>query len=118
MGQAQKKRRNDLALFRLVYAELEANAPDDVSPRELLMAAQTLIEITDEEYGLERYKERGWVANYFSRAVDKFISSAGWSLYLSERRIDNDCDVRVENDLKSMEMLHRLNKSSNFLDRD
>lgn len=78
------KRRGGFKLLRQIYDELYSQLGDDFAPAELLRAAQTLIEITNEEYATESSHEGHHHSGYFSFAVDYMIVEREWWLLAIE----------------------------------
>lgn len=84
-----------LDVLRRVYAELYLHLSEEYSPAELLLAAQTLIDVTDEEYGLKTYQDGVSHPGYFSYDVDSMIRNRPWVLLENESRCDNLDDERL-----------------------
>lgn len=92
-------RREGLELLRQVYAELYQHLGDTFSPAELLQAAQTLIDVSRDEYADAQFQDGQLYPNYYSQAVDLMIVRRPWWLAsieevsqdeLDERRVDDD----------------------------
>lgn len=71
-------RRGGLGLLRQVYDELYTQLGEDFSPAELLQAAQTLIDITAEEYVQNSYQDGQLHPGYYSFEVDQMIGNRDW----------------------------------------
>ncbi|RYG97603.1 MAG: hypothetical protein EON58_09340 [Alphaproteobacteria bacterium] len=74
------RRRGGLELLRQVYDELYNQLGEDFSPAELLRAAQTLIDVTKEEYGAKSYQDGQLHPGYYSYDVDSMITNQQWLL--------------------------------------
>lgn len=83
----QRKRAGGLALLTRVYEELYFQLGEDYSPAELLKAAQTLIDVTAEEYGFEEYSDSPVRDGYFSASTDRMIKNHSWLILERESRL-------------------------------
>lgn len=75
---SSQKRRGGLELLRQVYDELYNQLGEDFSPAELLRAAQTLIDVTKDEYGTKSYQDGQLHPGYYSTDVDQMITNQQW----------------------------------------
>lgn len=88
-------RREGLALLRQVYEELYSQLGDDFSPAELLKAAQTLIDITNEEYSVELFQDGQLHPGYYSYEVDRMIKNRyWWPLSVEDNALDEQDDMQ------------------------
>jgi hypothetical protein len=106
--ESQGKPRGGLALLRQVYDELYQQLGEDFSPAELLSAAQTLIEVSDYEYGLETYQDGQTHPGYYSLAVDNMISSRQWWVLRVEAMADDLQEEYATSILERAQNLKRL----------
>lgn len=68
------------ALLRAVYAELHLSLGELYSPKALLIAAQKLIAVSEEEYTSKLYQDEVRFSGYYTREVDLMIKNKPWSL--------------------------------------
>lgn len=80
----RKERARGLDLLRQVYDELYVHLADEFSPADLLRAAQTLIDATDEEYSLKNYQDGQVHPGYYSFDVDMMIQVREWWILKNE----------------------------------
>ena len=97
LGESPPGRRGGLNLLRQVYDELYHQLGDEFSPAELLLASQTLIDVTKAEYGLESYQDGQLHPGYYSFDVDHMINNQHWWLLKVEQAaIDvNDDEISL-----------------------
>ncbi len=104
------RRRGGLELLRKVYDELYVQLGDEFSPAELLRAAQTLIDVTKEEYGLESYQDGQIHPGYYSFEVDHMIARRQWWLLGIEAMA---IDAQEESFTTAREDTHNLKRFYN-----
>lgn len=68
------------ALLRAVYAELYLSLGELYSPKDLLIAAQKLIQISGEEYSDRTFQDEVHFSGYYTRDVDFMIKHRPWSI--------------------------------------
>jgi hypothetical protein len=112
-----QKRRGGLRLLLQVYSELEAGLGEDFSVDELLLAAQTLIEVTDEEYALGIVDDGVERPNYYTHDVDWWTGDRAWRLVYGERKSGNDYDDQSEGHREAMTRLRALYNPCKYLHR-
>lgn len=83
----QQKRVGGLGLLTRVYEELYLHLGEEFSPADLLKAAQTLIDVTSEEYGINEYSDSPARDGYFSAETDKMIKNQPWLIFERESRL-------------------------------
>lgn len=110
-------RARGFALLRQVYAELFAQLGDIYSPSELLIAAQTLIDVSSDEYITQTYQDALSYPGYYSFAVDTMISQRPWLLLSNELRCDNLGDDRFAADENLKSRLSRLHNPDRYFHR-
>lgn len=102
------KRKGDrargLGLLRQVYAELYLQLGDRFSPSELLQAAQTLIDVSRDEYGDTLFKEGRLSSGYYSLAVDEMLEKRPW-WPLNNERTGQSVDDRLADDERAQRRL-------------
>ena len=107
-------RTRGLELLRRVYDELYLNLGEDYSAVELLKAAQTLIDVTEEEYGLDTYQDANDHPGYYSFAVDNMIVSRSWWILQNERSRDDFSDDGLARDDSAMRRLRSYYTTTAF----
>ena len=97
LGESPPGRRGGLNLLRQVYDELYHQLGAEFSPAELLLASQTLIDVTKAEYGSESYQDGQLHPGYYSFDVDHMINNQHWWLLKVEQAaIDvNDDEISL-----------------------
>ena len=89
-------RSKGMALLREVYAELYEVLGQLYSPREILIAAQKLIDIYSAEYSDQIYEGSPHYATEYSRPVDNMIEIHPWSvLHLGSGLVDQSQKMTV-----------------------
>lgn len=117
-GNKEKSNRaRGLALLRQVYAELFAQLGDIYSPAELLVAAQTLIDVSSDEYTSKTYQDTLAYPGYYSYSVDMMISERPWFLLANEMRCDNLGDDRFAADENLKNRLRRFHNPDRYFHR-
>lgn len=94
-------------LLRQVYAELYACLGDVYSSVELLRAAQSLIDLRNQEYSAKTYQDELHYSGYYSHAVDSMIERP-WLLLENELGCDNLGDERLALNVQAQQRLRRL----------
>jgi hypothetical protein len=107
-------RARGLDLLRQVYDELYANLGDEFSAAELLQAAQTLIDVTNEEYGLSSYQDGQVHPGYYSFEVDKMLQAREWWILKTERSSDDSDDDIQHRDNENKARLRRYYTPDSF----
>ena len=79
-GTKGRNSRTGPGLLREVYAELQFALGSSFSPKELLIAAQKLIEISSAEYSDSTFQDGISYPGYYSRDVDFMINHQPWCL--------------------------------------
>lgn len=110
-------RRGGASLLREVYAELYASLGQIYSPREILIAAQKIIDIHALEYSSQQYDESLHHATEYSSAVDLMIRHHPWKVSGLERRCDNLADERFNADEIATRQLKRYYNPDKYLHR-
>lgn len=110
-------RSKGMALLREVYAELYEVLGQLYSPREILIAAQKIIDIHSSEYSDQIYEESPHYATEYSRSVDSMIAIHPWSVLQLEFRCDNLGDERLSYDDSSLLRLKRYYNPDTYLHR-
>ena len=88
---SSRKKAKGLELLKQVYGELYFQLGEDYSAEELLRAAQTLIDISKDEYGPVDLSENRINAGYFSRDVDTMINLNSWLILSRESKLNDIC---------------------------
>ncbi|WP_156405510.1 hypothetical protein [Sphingomonas sp. Root710] len=104
-------------LLRQVYDELYTHLSDDFSPAELLKAAQTLIDVTNEEYSNQTYQDGRTNPGYFSYDVDRMILDRSWWALENESINDDLGDERFYMDFKAVYCLRQYYNPERYLHR-
>lgn len=104
-------------LLRDVYAELYASLGQIYSPREILIAAQRIIDIHSLEYSDELYQEGSHSDTEYSKPVDLMILNRPWSVLRLEQRCDNLEDQRFESNNHGRYKLKRFYNPDVYLHR-
>jgi hypothetical protein len=107
-------RARGLDLLRQVYDELYANLGDEFSAAELLQAAQTLIDVTNEEYGLSTYQDAQVHPGYYSFEVDKMLQVREWWILKTERSAEDSDDDIHHRDNETKARLRRYYTPDSF----
>jgi len=107
-GGKASKRSGGLELLRQVYEELYNHLREEFSPAEILRAAQTLIDVTDQEYSDKRYQDGSLHPGYYSFAVDRMILHREWWVLLTELSSDNLTDERLSENHNAKMKLKRF----------
>lgn len=103
MGRKREQARG-LDLLRQVYAELYLQLGDRFSPAELLQAAQTLIDVSRDEYGNTLFKEGRLSPGYYSYAVDEMLGKRPW-WPLENERLAQSGEERLAQDERAQQRL-------------
>jgi len=112
-GKGRKAR--GLDLLRQVYAELYVHLGDRFSPADLLQAAQTLIDVSRDEYGNSLFQADHLYSGYYSLAVDVMIQKRPWWPLENECCSDQYDDEIGEYDYRTEQALKRFfGPTSNF----
>ena len=101
-------RPNGPEMLRQVYAELYRHLCDLYTPGEILLAAQKLIDVSNDEYSDPSYRSAAYHPNYYSYDVFSAISYQPWCLLEMESRCDNLGDERLADDHASLARLQRM----------
>lgn len=104
-------------LLRQVYDELYSQLGEEYSPTELLQAAQTLIDVTDEEYVSENAKVESHRSGYFSHETDRMLANRAWWVLENEQRNDGLGDDRLSFDIDSTCRLRVLYQPDAYVHR-
>lgn len=113
----RKKRAGGLDLLRQVYDELYTELSEEYSPAELLAAAQTLIDVTDEEYVDPREVARANRPGYFSIDVFRQITGRPWLVLENEEHNDGLSDDRFLMDYETKEKIGRFHRPDRYYHR-
>lgn len=97
-SKSSKVGRSGPSLLREVYAELYAVLGQIYSPREILIAAQKIIDINALEYFDQQYQESPHYSTDYSKAVDLMIRYHPWKVFRIEQRCDDLADERFSAD--------------------
>ena len=76
--EAKNTRPRGFDILRRVYDELYTHLNDEFSPAELLLAAQTLIDVTNAEYVDSNLDNNQHHYGYFSYPVDTIMTKSPW----------------------------------------
>lgn len=116
-GTNQNSRPRGLDLLRQVYDELYNELGEDYSPIQLLQAAQTLIDVTDEEYVNENYQEVQNYSGYFSHDVYLMLARKAWWVLENEHSNDGLGDERLGMDFEAPALLRVHLKQDQYVHR-
>ena len=111
------RRSSGFALLRQVYEELYTHLGEEYSASDLLRAAQTLIEVTDEEYAEASSKDQREQPGYYSFEVDWMFDNRQWWLYDIEQREDHLGDDRLSENYNARQRLKKLYNPDPYVHR-
>ena len=107
-GMNGKNSRTGPGLLREVFAELQFALGGAYSPKELLIAAQKLIEISSAEYSDSTFQDGIRNPGYYSRDVDFMINHQPWCL------VENECSCLDFDDDKYLDRYRAQQKLRHY----
>jgi hypothetical protein len=113
----ERERARGLDLLRQVYGELYIQLGDRFSAAELLQAAQTLIDVSHDEYGDTLFKEGRLAPGYYSYAVDEMLGKRPW-WPLENERLGESSEDRLAQDERAQQTLKHFFGPNSYYKRE
>lgn len=88
MGEARGKRLSESELFAAIFFELSEALGDQVSSERLIEAANHLVRLIDDDFGIHRLDRIPFRTNYYSQETDQAITMRGWQILCKECALD------------------------------